>query len=739
MKRISDVCGPATAGCLIVLTLVAVAGVAVTGLAHVSLPAGGGDAPTWILPVLALCAVALVAAVALSWHVTRLAARHRAAANAARIAADKADANYKLLAEALDAIPVGFALYDSHDRLTYYSAPYNRMLGHMGGLTDGMIGLTYDGVLSEFENRLRREFPDRDLTNWKADYLKRYREGQTVDLLWSNGQTVRLSQTPTTSGFTAMIRMDVTDLKRREEEAEDARRRFDQLVNSLSDAVFSTDRNGRFLYLGGAVTQILGYRPDELVGRRTHDIVHPDDRSRLDDCVTQMLRYRGTPVAFPHRALCKDGSVRHVEVRMAAPEKADGLGDNVVATGVVRDVQAEHEMAERLRYELQRLESVVQSSGASIVVVDREMRIVMANRGFIDSQPGRTIEMVVGRPLDEVVRNPINREAFDAWFSAAPSDPIAAIDYESSIADRQGRRRTFHVTANPVRDEDGHVQQVVFLAVDETERRATEMQLFDSARLATVGEMASGVAHEINQPLTIIRFAAESLLEQLQDMPEASLADVTELIDAKLTRIVGQTERAASIIQELKAFARRPEVAPQPFDVPETLRAATQLLREQMRLSHIDLDLDVGSVCAPVLGHASRLQQVVINLIINARDAILGRSAAMEGRPQSGMIAIVARCQPVAGKVVISVEDDGPGMPDNVMARLFEPFFTTKPVGKGTGLGLSVSYQIVRQMGGTIVAENRAEGGARFTITLDSAPTPATAVVAPLPMPSTAA
>jgi len=532
-------------------------------------------------------------------------------------------------------------------------------------------------------------------------------------------------------GGVALMRTDVTDLEQREERARAAQQRFDLLVNSLSDAVFSTDRAGRFSYVGGAMAHLLGYQPAELVGRRPHDIVHPDDRSQLEACIARLRHARGTPVAYTHRGLCKDGTVRQIEVRMTAHDKADNLGGEFAVTGVMRDVQAQHEMAERLRYELQRLDSVVQSSGAAMVLVDRDMRIIMANNGFLNARPGRSAATVIGQPLAEVIANPIDHSVFETWFAAAPSDQIQAIEYENAAIDHQGRRRVYHVTANPVRDETGAVQHIVFVAVDETDRRATELQLFDSSRLATLGEMASGVAHEINQPLAVIRFAAESLQDQLQDVPpDAAFASAAGLIDTKLSRIIAQTERAARIIQELKVFSRRPETTPQPFDVSQTLQAATHLLREQLRLSRIEEVVDVEAACSPVLGHDSRLRQVIINLILNARDAIQERRAMTDGAPQVGMIRIAARSLPSAGKVITTVEDNGPGIPDNVLPRLFEPFFTTKPTGKGTGLGLSVSYQIIRQMGGTIVAENRTEGGARFTITLDAAPVDVPASVA---------
>ncbi len=718
-------------GMTVVVLLAALGAVTTLVVATMGRPLDGSSAAAaWVLPLFALFTAGLVVAAILLWRSGRIAAGHLQAAERVHESEMKARTTHQRVVEALDAIPIGFALYDSDERLVLYNQTFNRMIRHIGGLDATMIGRTYDEVLARLEAQMRVVFPDRDLSAWKSEYLRRFRQREGIDLLWENGQTVRLHQIATPSGGTVAMRFDVTDLKRSEEEARAAQKRFDLLAKSLSDAVFSTDRKGRFNYISGAMAQILGYTPEELIGRRPSDTVHPDDRARLEECVAAMREHRGTPVAFPHRGLHKNGSTRQVEVRMTAPDKGDNLEGQLAVTGVMRDVQAQYEMAERLQYELQRLNSVVQSTGAAIVLVDRDMRIIMANNGFINAAPERTAATVVGRPLGDFVKSAIDQSVVDAWFAAGPSDPVQAIEYETSSVDDKGRKRFYHITANPVRDDSGYVQNVVFLAVDHTARREAEMQLFDSSRLATVGEMASGVAHEINQPLTIIRFAAESLQEQLLDTPqEAPLAEATGLIDSKLTRIVTQTERAATIIQELKGFSRRPDDVPRPFDVAGTLRAAAQLLREQLRLACIEEEVECDPDCPPVLGHGSRLQQVIINLIINARDAILERGATADPRSPAGTIRLCVRHVPSTAKIIATVEDDGPGIPDSALPRLFEPFFTTKPTGKGTGLGLSVSYQIVRQMGGTIAAENRAEGGARFTITLDAAP-PSTRVAA---------
>ncbi len=695
--------------------------VAATGFAGVCVAAsvllvvvrqqGGSSVSTW-LPSALLSTGLVVVAVQL-WRLAHRATRYLQQADHARAAKKERQIIHQHLAEAVDAIPAGLALYDEEERLVLYNATVPTGIQRLEEVKGPLAGIALeelvDGILPLFRTR------DVDLDRWKADVLRRFRQRVPVDeVLTSQGRIIRMSHVAIPSGGTAQVWMDVTDLKRSEQMARAAQKRFDMLVNSLADTVFSADRLGRINYISGG--RLLGHSFQSLLGVQPRAIFHPDDLPLLDQAIASLAQNRGKPVTFTFRGVAADGTVNHLEVRMTAPRKEDNLGGELAITGIVRNVQAQHEMAERLRYEVQRLNSVVQSTGAHIMLVDRDMRINMVNRGFLSLMQGRASEDFVGHLMYDVMSSPVDRSVFKAWFEAKPSDAIEGIRYEKNFIDHDGRQRIHHITANPVRDEQGQVQHIVFLAVEETERRAAELQLFAASRLATLGEMASGVAHEINQPLTIIRFGVENLLEHLQEMPSGTtLGEVSELIDEKLLRIVNQTERAATIIRDLKGFARKSDEAPGLFDVSEAFDAAADLLREQLRMARVTLMMDLASGCPPVLGNSGRLQQVIMNLTLNARDAIQDQS-------HGGTIWLRTRSVEADGKIVATVEDDGPGIPDDVLPRVFEPFFTTKPTGKGTGLGLSVSYQIIRQMGGTIMAENRAEGGARFTITLDAAP-----------------
>jgi len=716
--QLGDAIGRVRAGGVVVVSGLAIVCTAVSVILVAAVePVGRSGSLLWLVPV--VMSAGWAGTIILLRRVARLALEHTQSAEQATASLAKLQATHQRLVAAVEAVPAGFALYDAGERLVHYNAAAAVIVPYLENPDQPLIGLSFEEVLTLLEPRFRTIAPDLDLVHWRANLLRRFREREGADMLWANDRIVRVSQVSVPSGGTIRIWVDVTDLKRSEETARAAQLHFDALVSSLSDTVFSADRSGRINYLGSGKTLLLGYAPEEILGRAPREVFHPDDLPKLDECIARMGRERGVPVALTFRGIRKDGAIRHLEVRMAAPKAPDNLGGELAITGTIRDVQAQHEMAERLRYELQRLDSVVQSTGGHIMLVDRDMRIIMVNKGFLSVMPGKSMQDVVGRLMRDVLTSPVEQAVFDTWFAAAPSEPIKGIEYDKVWTDHGGRQRVHHITANPVRDGQGCVQHVVFLSVEETERRAAELQLFAASRLATLGEMASGVAHEINQPLTIIRFGVENLQDYLGEMgPQTTLAEVAALIDEKLSRVIAQTERAATIIGDLKGFARKSDEAPGPFNVSASFEAAVHLLREQLRVSDIDLVLTLDTGCPPVLGNSSRLQQVIINLILNARDAIVEQS----GQSRRGTIQLRTQYVAATDKVVATVEDDGHGIPDDVLPRVFEPFFTTKRTGKGTGLGLSVSYQIIRQMGGAIVAENRAEGGARFTIMLDAAP-----------------
>ncbi len=381
---------------------------------------------------------------------------------------------------------------------------------------------------------------------------------------------------------------------------------------------------------------------------------------------------------------------------------------------VVRvDITEEKLREKQLAAEMARLNSVVQSTGAGILMLDRDGRVVLVNQHVLDDF-GKTAAEVIGRLIPSWGSKGIDAVLGD-WQAAAGPQRLKTLEYERKFVRADGAQRIVKVTADPVQDEAGRLRYIVMIAVDDTERRLAEVRLFDSARIAHLGEMATGMAHELNQPLAVIRMTTEGLIEELE-IPEAAAmpSELGELFRSKLDRICKQVERASGLVRTLRSVARKPANDPAPFDLVAAVQKGADLLREQLRAARIDFRLDLPSSGPMVRGDANQLQQVLISLVLNARDA--WSTMPDDRRPARSAALPCAWPAAADGGMELTVEDDGPGIPDEVMPRLFEPFFTTKPTGKGAGLGLSISHGIIKAMGGQITAENRPEGGARFRI-----------------------
>jgi len=222
--------------------------------------------------------------------------------------------------------------------------------------------------------------------------------------------------------------------------------------------------------------------------------------------------------------------------------------------------------------------------------------------------------------------------------------------------------------------------------------------------------MATSMAHEINQPLNTIRMASENALFELEDPADGKVN--LEYLGGKFSTVVAQTERAAAIIDHMRIFGRRTNDLPEPFHVEDAIGGALTIAGPQVRTAEIALDFEViGESLPEIAGHQQLLEQVIINLVLNARDAIQTKSDQQPDQSGfKGEIIIRGEYQKLREAVVVQVEDNGGGVPAILKARLFDPFFTTKPSGKGTGLGLSVSYGIISEMNGTIVCLDGDEG-----------------------------
>jgi two-component system C4-dicarboxylate transport sensor histidine kinase DctB len=236
------------------------------------------------------------------------------------------------------------------------------------------------------------------------------------------------------------------------------------------------------------------------------------------------------------------------------------------------------------------------------------------------------------------------------------------------------------------------------------ERRRAEEGLVQAGKLAVLGQMAAGITHELNQPLAALSMLSANACTFLD---RGRLDNTRE----NLERIGDLTDRMGKITGQLKAFARKDPVSVRPLTVEQSIHNALFLLDQRIRQSNLEVVLSLPDHSVRVLADATRLEQVLVNLIANALDA-------MEGSTEACVTIEVIEND---GRIAVAVRDNGPGIGHEQMPHLFEPFFTTKEPGKGLGLGLAISSSIVRELGGELSARNRPEGGAEFTLWLQRA------------------
>jgi histidine kinase len=259
---------------------------------------------------------------------------------------------------------------------------------------------------------------------------------------------------------------------------------------------------------------------------------------------------------------------------------------------------------------------------------------------------------------------------------------------------------------------------LLVVASDITKRLMAEQQLIQASKMATLGEMSAGVAHELNQPLSVIKTASSYLLKKSrrgQNIEGDIMGTMAEEIDRHVNR-------AARIINHLREFGRKADVTKGPVQVNEALTKAHEMFDQQLRLREIQVVKDLQEGLPVIQADANRLEQVFINLLINARDAIEEKTKL--AAQSDGKREILLKTYFEGGKVKIEVADSGIGIPEPVRDKIFEPFFTTKKVGHGTGLGLSISYGIVQDYGGSIVLESKENVGTKFSIEFCAADEP---------------
>ena len=366
---------------------------------------------------------------------------------------------------------------------------------------------------------------------------------------------------------------------------------------------------------------------------------------------------------------------------------------------------------ELVRRAKEQWETAFDALSEGIAVVDDEGRVRRANRALAGLL-GTPLPKVIGTHLCHALLGK-SHALMELLEAARRGDHPAALVVRSEHP-RGGSTLRVNAARIPSATRD---QSVVVLVEDVTDQQAMETQLIQSEKLAAVGQLVSGVAHELNNPLTSIAGLSEFLLEQ---------KEISKKDRGHLKVIHEQAERAGRIVRNLLTFARPGPAERTPVDLNDVIQRTLLLMEYDLKLKDIEVRRELGSALPAVLGDRHNLQQVVLNLLTNAAHAVA------ENRPGRSRAITVATW--FDEQIHLRVADTGPGITDAVAPNVFTPFFTTKEPGHGTGLGLSITYSIVENHGGRITVERPSGGGASFRVDLPPAPAGATAA-APSPAP----
>src|SRR5256884_235961 len=491
-------------------------------------------------------------------------------------------------------------------------------------------------------------------------------------------------------GITVLAR-DISALRKNEA-------RFTELFESLQEGIYITTPDGTIVDVNPALVRMLGYdSKEEVLKRRVPEIfVDREERKLIKEEVERQPMIQGREITL----IRKDGT--SIVCLNTAAAVRDNAGRVLRYQGALMDITERREMERRLHQQQEFARRLVDSFPDLILVLD-----TAAHYTFVSPR----CREVLGYDVEDAQHmefgdrtHPEDLPALLALYKNLINGKQTFASMEIRARHKLGEWRRIRFNFSPLSDEQGHIEGVVLSGRDVTDLKRLEEQLIQAEKLAAMGQMLAGVAHELNNPLTAIL----GVTELLRDRPGADDSTKHQL---ELTH--RQARRAARIVQNLLEFSRPASPHKKPLDLNNLLDRTLQLQEHSLRRNNIEVDFHPGADLPGIIGDANQLIQVFLNLVTNAEQAI--REVRDHGRIQ------IRACRN-GNQVTITVQDDGVGVRPEALPRIFDPFYTTKRPGGGTGLGLSICMSIIREHGGNIEAETLPAGGSAFTIYFPLAP-----------------
>jgi len=492
---------------------------------------------------------------------------------------------------------------------------------------------------------------------------------------------------------------DITRRIHLEEELRATEGRLRQFTELAPVAAYVKDTQGRYLDINPAGCALYGRARGEIIGRTDLEI--------LPRAAAEVLRASDREVLTSRTKLSRLEEVelggRQLSLSTVKYPLLDQSGAVTAVCGISDDVSALKQAELELRHTRDYLQKIVDNSPVIIITTDLEGRVVSFNPGAEEAL-GYRREQIIGRPASLFYRVADEREALVRRVVAEG----AVRDHETTLIRRDGVGVPVSLTLAQLKDAEGRMIGTVGMSKDISQRKALVQQVMQSERLAAVGRLAAGVAHEINNPLAVIGEVAGYLQDLLEEDPEIKGELLRKEIRESLPKITRQVQRCRGVTFRLLNFSRKSAARVELADVNAALQEILPFLEKEATLSNVTIHCDYQRELPRVQIEEMQLQEIFVNLITNALQAI--------GKRGQGQIWIRTAGQ--GNKVTITIRDDGPGIPEPVRDRLFDPFVTSKPPGQGTGLGLSICYGIVKKWGGKLDIESDVGKGTTISFSI---------------------
>ena len=511
---------------------------------------------------------------------------------------------------------------------------------------------------------------------------------------------VRIEAMATESGEECLaVLVDITEKKKAEQALSESEYNLAKAQSMTHVGSWSLDPVTAEVNASDELLRIMHLRREETTQEAFAGVVHPADL----ESVMEHLRLgieRGKSYEIEHRLQFDDGTSRWVYT--IVEPSVNSAGRVVRLYGTTQDITERKQAEVELRNKTNELQAIFDSISDGITVYDHDGLIQHHNLISPQLYPK---EILPGKSC---------RDIFHPETSSMPQDcPVErALRGErvetSQVSVREGQKTQYvDITATPIKDALGEKNRALVFFRDISEKRLQEMHLIQTEKMSSIGVLATGIAHEINNPLTSVAGCAEALLRRFRDEPALKRDSRLEVFPNYLEVIVRESYRCKGIIDHLLSFGRKSDGSVIGVDMNLVLLEILELLRHQPGYRQIEVVTYLKKDLPHVLGDPSGLRQVCMNLLVNAHQAITG----------SGLVEVTT--DNADDKMVsISIRDTGGGIAQETIDRIWDPFFTTKEAGKGVGLGLALTYNIVKRHGGDIRVESRIGEGSLFTVVL---------------------